>query len=405
MLLLLLGCDPYRAWPDPTTVFPAVYTPETGLEPYAEVRFETETWTVEDDPEELALYLMKSQYHRTGAPAESLAHFEAMRAQIPPEGAGQLLSFAGDIMWMGGNWSAFATPVADQLSGIRVGNLETPTSPLVSHEQGALGIYAFNAPVEMLDALPFDVLQLNNNHTLDAGASGIAATVEQVEAHGYVGTGVDRHHIHEGVAMLSYTWGLNIRDTPYEQELFIVPFGHLDEPVDISGIAADIAAARAAGARSVVALLHWGFEYEYYPDPHFMVLARQIIAAGADLIVGQGPHVVQPPEICHVNNPEVVPGIRTCSVRTDDGAPRTAAVLYSLGNFATNMYTLPCQVGVVARVTLDPDVTGLGWSGVVTVDGAAGPEVQPLETQEGAEVLAEAARLGAHLGEGWQYRR
>ena len=70
MLWILLACarDPYRDWPDPETVFPYVYTLETDLEPYEEVRWETETWTLQDDPELAILYLQKAVLHRPGAP-------------------------------------------------------------------------------------------------------------------------------------------------------------------------------------------------------------------------------------------------------------------------------------------------------------------------------------------------
>lgn len=147
-------------------------------------------------------------------------------------------------------------------------------------------------------------------------------------------------------------------------------------------------------------------DLKYYADPHFMVLARELIAAGADLIVGQGAHVLQPPEICYVNWPEQVPGIGTCSVRSvdEDEEPRTAAVLYSLGNFGTAMGTIPCQTGMVATVTLDGHVvTGLGWSAAATIQGDDGPELRPLDQLlDDPDHAAEMERLDAHLGTGWK---
>lgn len=399
--LLLLACRDPEGVSSPTDLYPYLYTPEEDLEPWEEVRVETETWRPEDDPDELALYVRKAFEHRKGAPVESLEHFAAMRAQIPALGEGLRISLVGDIMWIGGNWTAAAEAASPLLDGdLRVGNLETPTSPSYSTEQGALGVYAFNSPPEYLDGLPFDLLQLNNNHSLDAGEDGLTDTLAEVDARGIGRTGVDGHARVGEVALLSYTWGLNAWDVEPARELFVVPFGHLDEEIDLSGVSADIEAARAEGAASVVVLLHWGYEYEYYPDPHFMVLAREIIAAGADLIVGSGPHVVQPPELCHVNDPDRAPGVGTCAITTEDGAPRTAAVLYSLGNFATDMNTVPCQVGLVATVSLDPDVTGLGWAAVANVDG---PAVVPLDDAlEDPDLAEEDARLREHLGEGWR---
>ncbi len=409
VLLLLVGCDPYGAWPEEGSYFPWVYTPENDLEDYEEVRWETEDWDPAEDYGQAGRYLLKLQYHRPGAPEESLAHFEAMRAQIPPLGDGVRLSLVGDVMWLGENWDAFALPVADLLDGdLRVGNLETPTSPDHPTEQEELDLYTFNAPPELLDGLPLDLLQLNNNHSVDVGQEGLEATIEQVEARGFAHTGVDAHATVEtgglSIAFLSYTWGLNGKSPPPDHELFVVPFGHLDEEIDLDAVAGDVEAARTAGADTVVLLLHWGFEYEYYADPHFLVLGRRLVAAGADLVVGHGPHVVQPPELCRVNQPEHVPGVGVCSLRTDDGLPRDAAILYSLGNFDTMQPTVQLQTGIVATVSLDPTVTGMAWEAIATDDHEGPLTVYPLEqlaadSQEHAE---EAERLEGHLGPGWR---
>jgi poly-gamma-glutamate synthesis protein (capsule biosynthesis protein) len=406
--LALLACDPYRAWPEEGTVFPWVYTPEQDLEEWEEVRWETGTWDPYDDPATAGLYLRKALEHRPGAPEESLEHFETMRDLLPPLAGGVTLSFVGDAMWVGDNWDSYATGAEELLDGeLRVGNLETPTSTDHSTVQGDLGTYAFNAPPEMLDGLPLDLLQLNNNHSIDAEDLGLENTMAELEVRGLLHTGVDQHSsVGVGglrVAFLSYTWGLNQRDATSEHELFIIPFGHIDEEIDLSGLEADIETARADGADSVVVMTHWGFEYEYYPDPWFMVLGRRIVAAGADLVVGQGPHVVQPPEICHVNQPEHIPGQGSCSVTDGGDQPRTAAILYSLGNFGTDMPTVPCQVGLVATVSMDPDLTGLGWAAQATVQGEQGPEILALDDMlEDPDLADEAARLEEHLGASWR---
>lgn len=411
MLWILLACarDPYRDWPDPTTVYPYVYTPEADLQPYEEVRWETETWTLEDDPDIAALYLIKAGLHRPGAPEESLAHFDAMRAAIPPLGEGTRLSFTGDVMWVGDNWAQFAAPAAGMLDGdLRIGNLETPTAPGFPTDPQELGLYHFNAPPEMLDGLPLDLLQLTNNHVMDVGDPGIAGTLAEVEARGFLHTGIDAPApVAVGgasLAVLAYTWGINDRTLTSAHDLHIVPFGHLDEDIDLTTIGAEITAARAAGVSHVVVLVHWGYEYEYYPDPHFMILGRDIVALGADLVVGEGPHCVQPPELCHVNDPEVVPGVGTCSVRTDDGVTRTAAIAYSLGDFGTTLETWPLKAGIVVTASLgDEGVTGLGWAAEATVSGPDGPEVHPLEdlVADDPDAAAERDRLLSHLGAGW----
>ncbi len=434
-LVALSGCGPYSSWPDPESVFPWVYTPQSGLEDYEQVRWETETWSP-SDVEMTGLYLQKAFFHRPSAPIEVLDHYDTMRGRIPPlstSPSGPTLAFVGDIMYVEPPeteaWSTYTQPANALLdhADLRIGNLETPTSSDHPTDERALGTYAFNADPAMLDGLPMDVLQLNNNHSLDAGDDGLANTIAELQARSLVPTGVggapgldpfatvgvNSPSGVEDVTFLAYTWGLNDARRSDVYDLHIVPFGHLDaDPISLDAIAADI---DASSGDHVVVMLHWGFEYEYYPDPHFLKLARRIVAMGADLVVGHGPHVVQPPEICAVDTPEEVPGIGTCSVRSEsgDGPPRTAAILYSLGNFGTAMPTLPCQVGIIATAELGPSgVEGLGWTPVVSIEHEGVPTVVPLEavldptSEYGAADptpwAEEAERLESHLGANWR---
>jgi poly-gamma-glutamate synthesis protein (capsule biosynthesis protein) len=408
VIALALACAAPVA--PPVAVFPWTYTPETDLEPYEEVRWETETWDPLVDLDLALLYAQKSIHHRPSAPVESLDHFAAMREEIPPLQDGPRISFVGDVMWIGDNWAHYADGVADLLDGdLRVGNLETPTDPGQSAASAALGIYAYNSPPALLDGLPLDLVQLDNNHSMDAGDAGIEATIAEVEARGIAWTGVDRHAVEEvagtSVALLSYTWGLNVRDVVSAHELFVVPFGHVGEEIDLGGLAADIAAAKADGAERVVVLVHWGFEYEYYPDPHFLVLGREIIAAGADLVVGSGPHVAQPVEICEVDR-GVPAGVGVCAVDTPAGIPRTAAIVPSLANFGASpsLQTLPTREGLVVTASFDAQgVSGLGWRAVGQDVGPDGPFLAPIEAlTSDPEWAAEEERLVALLGAGWR---
>jgi hypothetical protein len=137
---------------------------------------------------------------------------------------------------------------------------------------------------------------------------------------------------------------------------------------DLSGVADALAAMRADGAEFRVVALHWGFEFEMYPTPRQMQVARDIVRAGADVILGTHPHVQQPAEVLYVNGYErlhppqadLPPG---CLLRDGAGRPRKAVVFYSLGNFATAMHTFPCRVGRIQSLSLrrDPAGSGADW--------------------------------------------
>jgi hypothetical protein len=412
VLLTTLGCDPYASWPEEGTYYPWVYTQEKGLEDYETVRWETETWEPLIDPEETGLYLLKALEHRPWAPVESIHHFGLTRGLIPrlePRAEGEIhLSFVGDVMFTGPANPDTYTDVAHLLDGdVRLGNLETPVVP---NEATGRDVYGFNASPEILESMPLDVVQLNNNHSLDLGDVGLEATLAAVEEAGLIPTGVDGHVLlgvgDARVAVLSFTWGLNERDVDSEHELFVIPFGHIGERIDLAAVRDGVAASEEAGADVIVAMVHWGFEYEYYPDPHMMVLGRELLSLGVDLVVGQGPHVAQPVELCAVNIPVAVPGVGQCSVRSEDGVARVGAILYSLGNFGTDMPTVPAQVGLVTTVALAPGagVRGLGWAAVASVsDGVSGQLVVPLDDLvDDPEYAAEAARLWQHLGPAWK---
>ena len=68
------------------------------------------------------------------------------------------------------------------------------------------------------------------------------------------------------------------------------------------------------GAEFVIIYPHWGVEYSSYPEESKITLARNMICWGADVVIGNHPHVIQPEEI----------------VEAEDG--RTGVIYYSVGN-------------------------------------------------------------------------
>jgi poly-gamma-glutamate synthesis protein (capsule biosynthesis protein) len=96
-------------------------------------------------------------------------------------------------------------------------------------------------------------------------------------------------------------------------------------------VVADIRAARAAGADVVIPFMHWGWERETEPTARQRQLARTMIDAGADIVVGSHPHVTQGTE-------------------TYRGRP----IIYSLGNFVFDGFKLPAaKVGWLLRLEVD----------------------------------------------------
>jgi len=113
--------------------------------------------------------------------------------------------------------------------------------------------------------------------------------------------------------------------------------------VDLREAVAALADMAAAGCGLRVVAMHWGHEFEGFPTVPQMAVARALVRAGADVIVGAHAHVTQPAEILLVNGYEES---EACSAAERQalaqlpaasrlagvaGPPRKALVLYCLG--------------------------------------------------------------------------
>lgn len=293
----------------------------------------------------------------------------------PPDIRTATLMAAGDIMAhltqveqasTGGSYDfspsfSFITPYL-QSADLTVGNLETV---LAGQERGFSGYPNFNSPDELaanLKQAGFDLLATANNHSLDMGIDGLFRTVNSLTGAGLKCFGTCRSPEERlpltvevngiKISFLSYTGTTNGIPVPagYEYAINYIPdFNTIDPIID------DISAARENGADLVVLYMHWGHEYWLTPNDLQRDLARRLAAAGADLIIGGHPHVMQPME--------------WITVEQEDGPPRQTLVAYSLGNFISNQFhwepwipTPKVQYGLVAEVEISKDMqTGLTW--------------------------------------------
>ena len=220
-----------------------------------------------------------------------------------------------------------------------IANLETT---LAGPELGYAGYPLFNAPAQLVDAARrsgFNILTTANNHALDKGEKGV---INNIRWRGLVSTGtaasakeaskiliVKKKDI--SMAILSYTYGTNGIPIPKGKNYLI---SLLDEKKIIS----DIAKARKQGADVVTLCLHFGNEYQRLPNEAQKQMVQRLIKAGADIILGSHPHVVQPYQIF--------------KVRGKDGKLRTRVAIYSMGNFISNQVGKYRNLGVIFSVKI-----------------------------------------------------
>jgi poly-gamma-glutamate capsule biosynthesis protein CapA/YwtB (metallophosphatase superfamily) len=216
---------------------------------------------------------------------------------------------------------AYLTPQL-QAADLSLAALE---SPLANYPPSTAANSGYNlcamAPVaKVLPAWGLDMLSIANNHRLDCGPDGQYEIVSILSNLGLTPVGPGPEPVYRQVNGLEFAF---------------LAFDDILAPLN-----AEIAgqAIRSAGAngRLVVVSVHWGLEYQAGPSDRQKTLAQQFAEAGAALIIGTHPHVLQP-----------AAWIETARGKT--------LVLYSLGNALFDQPGLPdTRQSALLLVTLDP---------------------------------------------------
>lgn len=120
---------------------------------------------------------------------------------------------------------------------------------------------------------------LANNHSLDYGRTGYDATRAVLEKAGI--PYVER----DCTTLMELDCGLTVG-------LYGMVYYHLD----VQDMQMEIACLRQQGAELVIVAPHWGVEGSYRPTPQQTEVAHAAIDAGADIVWGSHPHVLQPIE-------------------------------------------------------------------------------------------------------------
>jgi poly-gamma-glutamate synthesis protein (capsule biosynthesis protein) len=247
-----------------------------------------------------------------------------------------VLTFVGDMMFdryvreqatqhgydaiLAGVASLFAS------SSMVVGNLEGPISTFAAvsnYRQADPNHYRFTfatTTASLLARTGFSAVSLGNNHSLNFGSDGLAQTKEWLLANhvGYFGAPDDPYTPWRGaagtVSVIVYAYdlwhandleALKRRIEAEDQDAFIVVFAH------------------------------WGDEYHTEPNLAQQDVAHALVDAGADLVVGAHPHVIQTKEQYHGK-----------------------WIYYSLGNFVFDQYFSDAvRCGAVLHVAVEPSGT------------------------------------------------
>jgi poly-gamma-glutamate synthesis protein (capsule biosynthesis protein) len=216
------------------------------------------------------------------------------------------LAFLGDIMVGRGvtlesNSLTTITPILLK-ADLALANLESPLTSEPPIPGGGFNLCAFPENANVFHATGLDILAINNNHSLDCGIKGRQETITNLQKSGI-----------EAIDPQGYTTTIN------DFKLAFFAFNDIDSPVDI-GKAVDLIHSKHADGYKVIVSIHWGMEYQAGESDRQHLLAAEFAKAGADIIWGHHPHVLQPVEW--------LPG--ECSNSADKTS--CSLVIYSLGN-------------------------------------------------------------------------
>ncbi len=172
----------------------------------------------------------------------------------------------------------------------------------------------------------FDIFTLANNHSLDMGHAGFAEGKKNLEEYGFDYYGEQLKVSEDSLLTKEIAGkkigfiGLNDTNTPINETKVKALIKDTKEKVDY-----------------VIINVHWGAEYIPTSQKRSKYLAHLFVDAGADVIIGHHPHVVQEMEIY-----------------------KDKPIFYSLGNFVFDQYfSIPTQQSIGVGLILKNEDTSV----------------------------------------------
>lgn len=252
------------------------------------------------------------------------------------------LIFAGDVMFsravrreiLGRHDSSMPfRKIAPLLHGadITFVNLESPFSDEGPYYDGGLVFHAAPEMIEGLKLAGVNIASTANNHARDCGAHGVEFTLKWLRANGIrpVGSAETEAAAHEGVVFAHNGVRFGFLGYTFDQKngnwKDIDPRIAIADPIVMAHDVNELK----KRSDVVIVSMHSGIEYQPKPSEAQIKFAHMAIDAGAKLVIGHHPHVVQPSEQYH-----------------------GGLIYYSLGNFVFDQYQREAtQHGEVVQIS------------------------------------------------------
>ncbi|MEM1119405.1 MAG: CapA family protein [Bacteroidota bacterium] len=230
---------------------------------------------------------------------------------------------------------------------LAIGNLEVTLPGRPPYQ----GYPQFRSPDDLAKGLKrsgFDLLVTANNHSNDAGRTGVVNTIKTLKSHGFYQTGTFKNAeerslcypliVHKNnfkLGFLNYTYDTNGLKT---RPPTVVNY------IDTVQMKKDLKLAKLLNPDFLIVIMHWGKEYKLVESKKQSRLADWLFQNGADLVIGAHPHVVQPIKLLPTQ------------LATSNQQPATSnLVVYSMGNFISNQTKTNTDGGIMVEIDLTKD--------------------------------------------------
>ncbi|WP_419873944.1 CapA family protein [Candidatus Pristimantibacillus sp. PTI5] len=265
---------------------------------------------------------------------------------------------------------------------LTAGNLEFPITARGVPVEGTP--YVFKGSPDVLPAMRdagFDIMSLANNHALDQGVEGMLDTMNYLDEAGISHMGAGNNDTEAFAPVIKEVRGIKVAYIGLSR---VVPFSSWKADKNVAGVAESYDTRRALEAVAkankvadiVVVMVHWGKERVDQPEPYQKDFGKQYIDAGADLVIGSHPHVLQGFEMY-----------------------KGKWIAYSLGNFIFTSYPKETagETGVLDAICTKSGDCEMTFHPMFTVNA----QPTPLEGEKAKAVLDRLSSIsfGVTLGE------
>jgi gamma-polyglutamate biosynthesis protein CapA len=278
------------------------------------------------------------------APACLLLLLAACRAQ-----PGVTLAFLGDISL---GRDVHPTPTSLEViqpelqsADLALANLESPLAETLPETAGqGYNLCAPAGNAALLAGWGLDILSIANNHSYNCGMHGPVDTASILANNGHASIGLGTQ--------------------PYTAQLHGLPlaflaFDDVTAPVEVETAVVAIQSARQTGSIVIVSV-HWGVEYQGGASQRQKDLAAQFAEAGASIIWGHHPHVLQPAEWIETTYGRTLVLYSLGNALFDQGGladtRQSALVLVGLdGGGVVSVRAVPFEIDIVNSRLVEPD--------------------------------------------------